>query len=78
MYAMIVADNCPRCNLNKKILESKGLLDKIKLVHISTQEGIDLARKCKVQSAGTDIIDTLTYTAVPVSKFIESQVVNHA
>lgn len=73
MYKMVVKDNCSVCENNKKKLMDANLLDKVEVVHISTTEGLSLAKEFKLKMAGSDILDTDAGTKMTVEEFIQAQ-----
>lgn len=72
MKVLIVKDNCPICEGSEKRLREAGLLEEIKVLHISDPEGIKLAKEFKLTMAGSDIIDVEANTKVTVDEFIAS------
>ena len=43
--ALLVSENCPHCTDLKKILQDRGLLDKIKVLTYETDEGQKFAKE---------------------------------
>lgn len=45
---LLVSPNCPSCDALKKFLNGKGLLNRYKVIDVSTTEGLDFARRLGV------------------------------
>lgn len=73
MYKMVIKDNCPVCEHSKQKLNAANLIGKVELVHISTSEGLALAKQYKLKMAGSNIIDTENSNVMTVDEFISSQ-----
>lgn len=73
MYKLIVKDNCPVCEGSVDKLTKLGLIDKVEVLHISSPEGLALAKEYKLKMAGSDIIDTTAQVKMTIEDFITSQ-----
>lgn len=54
--AVVVSPTCPFCRDLQKHLEEKGLLDKVKIIDTSTEEGYKFAKDNKIDGVPECII----------------------
>lgn len=54
--AIVVSEKCPHCAHIKTFLEEKGLLEKVKLIDVSTDEGAKFADEHDIMAVPTCVV----------------------